>query len=186
MMHRKKRFRLKSIIYIDEKLSVKFDYNVKEKFIGSSDEKQSKFDKLRSVDDNKKIQQNKNKISNQNIKKSQAPLLEQKNNKISNENINNSTVDAPILQVNNNSNSLKSKESNQIISNIFEIKKNNSINEILNNDALELNDENKEDSFFNLKDSFTFSDSDSFIYYDYLNNDDQTSENNNCFNTFLF
>lgn len=187
MHHRRKHKRLGSIIYIEKNLSVRFDFNEKEKCIGTSEELQHKFEKLRSIGHRKKIHRNKNKMYNQTLNKSQIPLLNQRKNKtLYAKNLNNCVMNTSVLQSNCNSNSLNSNISNQFISNIFELKKNNSIDEKTKDTESKLPVEKEENSFFNLENSFSFSDSDSYILDDYLNNDDQSNENDNYFNSFLF
>lgn len=187
MHHRRHRLRLRSITVTDKKLSVKFDFNDKEKYKGSSEEKQKKYDILKSINKSKKIHRHTNKKSDQTLNKSQVSLLEQAKNQITySKNLNDSKIKNNELQLNNNSNCLNSNISNQYISNIFELTKNNVIDEKAKDPELKLPDEKEKTVFFNLGDSFTFSDSDSFMYNNYFNIDDQSNENFDYFNTFLF
>ena len=49
MRGRKKQLRLKSIIYFDNYMTIKLDYDKNEQYIGSSNDKKYQYDQLRSI-----------------------------------------------------------------------------------------------------------------------------------------
>ena len=148
-MHRKKRhYRISLITYFDDTISVCFRYNKEEQYIGSIEDKKSKYEKLRSINGKQKNTKNQNHVSAHIPNNYLNVLLEfQKSlhikSRISN---NNNGI--------NKFGSLASDLNDDLVSSKFAITNNPNSNEL-----------NLEDSFSSLKScSYYLSDDDSFDF----------------------